>query len=294
MAPMRVIALIFVTITILSCKGGIIDHKRINTEHPTGVLSQKAIPIDTADFQQGYTLLKQRCFICHMEKPDPSKKSQMIAPPMVRVQQHYKPAYPSKEAFVKAVTDYVNNPDKNHTLMPGAVKRFNVMPKIVYDSNELRLIAETLYDYDFNVNSNGTVHGGGMGMGHGKGRGQGRMGQGKGMNMNHELTLDNGKKWKLDPETFDKIKNISSKINNFSSNDLKDYRDLGKDIFDVARSVLLDTSHKGEAYTQLQYFFHDLEHSMHALMASPDVNAGKKQITILKNKFKKFDKFFEQ
>jgi hypothetical protein len=111
--------------------------------------------------------------------------------------------------------------------------------------------------------------------------------------MNHELTLDNGKKWKLDPETFDNIKNISSKINDFSSNDLKDYRDLGKDIFDVARSVLL-TGHEGEAYTQLQYFFHDLEHSMHALMASPDVNAGKKQITVLKNKFKKFDKFFEQ
>jgi hypothetical protein len=285
---MKNITILIVILTFLSCKGGIIDQKGINIVHPTGVLSKKSTPIDTTDINQGVILLKRNCFICHMEKPDPAKRDQMIAPPMVRIQQHYKPSHPTKEAFVKAVINYVNNPDKNHTLMPGAVKKFNLMPAITYDSSDLRLIAETLYYYDFNVNAGGMGHGG-MGMKQGKGK----TGYAGGMSMHHELTLDNGKKWKLNPETMSKITDISSKISNFSSNNLEAYRKLGKDIFDVARSVLLDTEHEDKAYTQLQYFFHDIENSMHALMASPSVEVGKKQLEVLKKKFNKFNTFFE-
>ena len=29
--------------------------------------------------------MTQKCYLCHFETPDPSKKDQMIAPPMLRV-----------------------------------------------------------------------------------------------------------------------------------------------------------------------------------------------------------------
>ena len=45
---------------------------------------------------KGYELMKQKSFICHFEKPDPSKRESMITPPMVRIQEHYKPSYPTK------------------------------------------------------------------------------------------------------------------------------------------------------------------------------------------------------
>ena len=49
---------------------------------------------------KGYELMSQKCFICHFPKPDPTKRNQMIAPPMLRVQEHYKPAYPNKSDFI--------------------------------------------------------------------------------------------------------------------------------------------------------------------------------------------------
>lgn len=123
---------------------------------------------------EGYQLMKQKCFICHLETPDPAKKDQMLAPPMVRVQQHYKPAFPAKDDFIDAVMAYVKNPSEENTLMPGAVKRFKVMPKLTYEDKELQLIAGALYKTDFNSSPNMNSS----------------MQQAK-------MQLDNGKKWKL-------------------------------------------------------------------------------------------------
>ena len=75
---------------------------------------------------KGYELMSQKCFICHFEKPDPSRRDQMLAPPFLRVQEHYKPTYPNKEDFIAAVMDIINNPSLDKTLMPGAVKKFNL------------------------------------------------------------------------------------------------------------------------------------------------------------------------
>ena len=56
--------------------------------------------------------MQQKCFICHLEKPSFSKKASMIAPPMVRIQEHYKPTYNNKDEFVKAIVNFVSNPDE--------------------------------------------------------------------------------------------------------------------------------------------------------------------------------------
>ena len=52
---------------------------------------------------KGYELMKRKCYSCHFEKPVPLKREQMIAPPMLRVQEHYKPMYPNKTEFEDAI-----------------------------------------------------------------------------------------------------------------------------------------------------------------------------------------------
>ena len=143
---------------------------------------------------KGYELMQQKCYLCHFEKPTPSKRDQMIAPPMLRVQEHYKPTYPNKDEFVNAIMAIVKNPSDEKTLMPGAVKKFKLMPKLIYDDAELRLIAETIYDYDF-----GSAP-------------KMRMQMTGGM-----LQLDNGKKWILKKESIEQINTVVNKINNYKS-----------------------------------------------------------------------------
>ena len=195
-----ILIIAFITLNITACNN---KEKSKASEN-----SNEELPKETSVIvSKGYELMKQKCFICHFEKPDPAKMAQMIAPPMLRVQEHYKPAYAEKENFVKAVMAYVNNPSQDKTLMPGAVKKFNLMPKVVYDQNELKTIVETLYDLD--LGSMPKMH----------------------MKMGKGLTLNNGKKWKLKPESIEQVQIIIKKLNAFESDNISDYNQLGKRCF---------------------------------------------------------------
>lgn len=219
---------------------------------------------------KGYELMKQKCYICHFEKPDPSKRDQMIAPPMLRVQEHYKPTYPNKDEFVAAIMDIVTNPSEEKTLMPGAVRKFQLMPKLNYDEAELHLIAETMYEYDF-----GSAPKMRMQM------------------MGGTQQLDNGKKWVLTKESIEQINAVVLKINNFKSNNIEDYNTLGKEVFNDAKIIMLDDSYTGELFNQIHIFFYDIEDNMHTLIATKSINEADKQLAELKNKFKDFYNYFE-
>lgn len=220
--------------------------------------------------EKGYKLMTQKCYICHFEKPNPSKKSQMIAPPMLRVQEHYKPTYPNKAEFVDAIIAIVKNPSLENTIMPGAVKKFNLMPKLIYDEAELRLIAETMYDYDF--------------------------GSAPKMNMemsDSALTLNNGEKWVLKKESIEQINAVVNKLNTYKASDITDYNKLGKDIFNDAKKIMLEDSYKDELFDQIHNFFFSIENNMHTLMSTTSENEAKTQIEELKPKFKDFYNYFE-
>ena len=220
--------------------------------------------------EKGYLLMKQKCYICHFEKPDPSKKDQMIAPPMLRVQEHYKPTFPTKADFVDAVVAIVKNPSLEKTLMPGAVKKFNLMPKLIYDEAELQLIAETMYDYDFgsapkmNMQMNGSA-----------------------------LTLNNGEKWVLKKESIEQVNAVVKKINDYDSSAIADYNQLGKDIFNDAKAIMLEDDYTGELFDQIHNFFFGIENNMHTLMSTTSINEAETQLDALKTKFKEFHNYFE-
>lgn len=254
---------------LLSILGSCKNEKELTSIEEKPGIAKEAETID-AEKTRGYQLMQQKCYICHLETPDPSSNGQMIAPPMVNVQEHYKPSYPNKEEFINAMVSFIQQPSEEKTLMPGAVKKFNLMPMLIYDEAELYLIAETIYEYDF-VSSP----------------------RKKSPYMNQKLQLNKGEKWNLQERSIDRIDAIIEKLNNFDSGRISEYNQLGKDVFDEVKVILLDDSYTGELFDQLHNFFGNLEVNMHNLISAKDEKEAEKQLTILKNKFQEFHIYFE-
>ena len=260
----KLLLVFLLVVSILSCN----NNKKEKYEEKEVDVTEKSTKNEVIEItSKGYELMKQKCFICHFEKPDPSRRDEMLAPPFLRIQEHYKPTYPNKEEFIAAVMAIINNPSEENTLMPGAVRKFNLMPKLVYDQEELQLIAEALYDIDY--------------------------GSAPKMRMNQDLQMNNGKKWKLSQESMGQINAIIKNLDNFNTTDISAYNQLGKDVFNEAKVIMLDDSYTGELWNQIHNFFSDIEDNMHALMSTQSMDKAENELIILKIKFKEFTNYFE-
>ena len=125
----------------------------------------------------GYTLMKNNCYVCH--NPNTASHDDIIAPPFKAVKMHYTRQYDTKEGFVTAVVNWVQNPTEDNALMYGAVMKFKVMPKLELDPKDLEQIATYIYDNDIEQPEWMSAH---MNKMQGKGKGKGkRNGKGKGM-----------------------------------------------------------------------------------------------------------------
>jgi hypothetical protein len=67
---------------------------------------------------------------------------------MYKVREHYYRQDISKEEFVSKVTSYALNPTQEASIMPGAVRNFGLMPKSAFKEEDVRNIAEYIYDND--------------------------------------------------------------------------------------------------------------------------------------------------
>ena len=115
-----------------------------------------------------------RCLICH---GDAQTGQQRLAPPMVMVKRHYQNL--NQAEFEKAVLAWVKKPDANKSKMPGAIRRFNLMPTFPIPEPEIKLIANYIYKTDFTFPRNC-----------GQGNGQGDKGS-KGKKATQECDQDN-------------------------------------------------------------------------------------------------------
>ena len=87
-------------------------------------------------------LVEQKCNVCHaLGKTEQT----IIAPPLFAVRRQYMKFSMDKEDFITTMTDYVNNPQADKSLMKPAVEQFNVMPKQVLKPEELTMIVNYLY-----------------------------------------------------------------------------------------------------------------------------------------------------
>lgn len=265
---MKINLLIIVLFSLISCKKDkYTNPENLNVEK--NVLQEGNKP-EIKYTSKGYEVLKQKCYICHFEKPNPLKREDMISPPMLRVQEHYKPSYPEKTEFVSAVMAFVKNPSIENTLMPGAVKKFGLMPKLVYSDSELRLIAETIYDYDFgSAPKRGVEIEGGT------------------------LKLNKGKKWVLKKASIKQIDTIVSKLERYKPSNIEDYNQFGEAIFNEAKRIMLDDSYTGEVFDQIHVFFFGVEGNIHGLIAAKSESEAETQLIKIKEKFKEFYHYFE-
>ncbi len=95
------------------------------------------------DLSKGFQLLENNCFVCHSPNADMDKR---VAPPMVAVKKHYITANTTEEEFTSDLIAYINNPVEENTKMPGAIKKFGVMPKMGFSEDQIRAIAAYIYN----------------------------------------------------------------------------------------------------------------------------------------------------
>jgi hypothetical protein len=81
-------------------------------------------------------------------------------------------------------------------------------------------------------------------------------------------------------------------LNTFNSNDVKTYNKLGSEVFDNAKTILLDKSYSEDLFNQLHLFFNNIEGNIHLLIGANSIEEAQKQQEILKKKLTKFNDFF--
>ncbi len=81
---------------------------------------------------------KTQCGFCH-------NKEQLIAPDMNKIKAVYLKKYPTKEAFIKAITAFVKNPDKKNAIYKEGIEKFTDMPKMPFKDAQIKNVAEYIF-----------------------------------------------------------------------------------------------------------------------------------------------------
>lgn len=97
----------------------------------------------------GKELMENNCYSCH----NTQGTDNMLAPPMQRVKDHYWDAETTKEEFVSAIVEWCENPIEENSVMPGARRKFGLMPKQEFNKKEVEAIAEYLFENDIDNSS---------------------------------------------------------------------------------------------------------------------------------------------
>lgn len=93
----------------------------------------------------GKRLMENNCYVCHNPK---TSKEGMIAPPMIAVKMHYINNDTTKESFINEVMAFLKNPSEEKSKMPGAIKKFGLMPYQFYPENTIKQIADYMFDHE--------------------------------------------------------------------------------------------------------------------------------------------------
>ena len=100
--------------------------------------------MDSSKEHSGADVYKTNCMACHA-----AEGKAVIAPPIFAVKDHVIKAYPERDAFIARVVSWVKAPNGDDLLMPGAAKKFGVMPAMPHLADaDLTAVAEFLYDTD--------------------------------------------------------------------------------------------------------------------------------------------------
>jgi len=108
------------------------------------ILNNTVYAAESEQTNEGEALYFQYCDSCH-GKTGGMDMSKRIAPPLFAVKRHYIGSYPDEMTFVNAIADWVETRDIETALMPGAIRRFNIMPPIIVEREKVEKIAKYIY-----------------------------------------------------------------------------------------------------------------------------------------------------
>jgi mono/diheme cytochrome c family protein len=94
------------------------------------------------EIAEGFELYESNCVSCHSS--DASMENR-LAPPMIAVKKHYWKEGMTLEAFTEDIMAFLNNPSNENSIMPGAVSRFNLMPKMNFTEDQISKIASYIF-----------------------------------------------------------------------------------------------------------------------------------------------------
>ena len=135
------ILILAITLFALNACDNTSSNKQTNVPKTDTLINNNKLDTSTV-VSDGFTLLENNCFVCH--SPD-AKMEVRLAPPMEAVKRHYIDEETKEEDFTADLIKFINNPAEENTKMPGAVKKFGVMPKMSFSENELKAIAHYIY-----------------------------------------------------------------------------------------------------------------------------------------------------
>lgn len=93
----------------------------------------------------GQELYRRHCSSCHSMTPPPE-----TAPPVVGLAHFYHKAFDDREAGIRHIMEFIAHPEPGKSkLRAPAIARFGLMPPVELPKEELRRVAEWLWDsYD--------------------------------------------------------------------------------------------------------------------------------------------------
>ena len=132
------ITLSIVMIFLISCNKG--------AETKVTESSSVAMSVESDEQSETYELFYTNCYACHSVSS--VSHDEILAPPMAAIKWRYMRSYKTEESFVNAMVKWSKEPHVENALMRGAVEQFEVMPKQVFNEEELRKIATYIYRND--------------------------------------------------------------------------------------------------------------------------------------------------
>jgi len=172
--------------SIVSC------NNPINNKYEASIPSSEKAEYAINNEHSGQKLMEKNCYTCH--NPTTSE-AERIGPPMIAIKKHYISENTTKEEFTNAMLNWVKEPSAEKSKMPGAVRRFKVMPYQFFPEETIREIAHYMFDYEIEQPAWFEEHfqkGNGKGMGKGMQKGKGiQKGKGMGKGQSKQQTSSN-------------------------------------------------------------------------------------------------------
>ena len=111
-------------------------------DQKTAVKKDSSIEVNKIDTLK---LITSKCFSCHNPNMEIDNR---LAPPIFKVREHYLTDSITKVEFANSIWKFVQNPSEDLSIMPGAVRNFNLMPKQNFKEEDVKIIASYLFDND--------------------------------------------------------------------------------------------------------------------------------------------------